>query len=105
MDVDGVERCCVQRLADVRVREWTLRCSGDEELLAGTFRACTDLLDERSVARRRPLLDVEVDPGARARNFINNKMGKDECTGVYPSSTALPNGRGAPEPPKNEFHI
>ena len=105
LNVDGVERCSVQRLADVRVRERTLRSSGDIVPLFGTFRACTDLLDERGVARRRPFLNVEVDPGMRARDLSITEVDKDERMGAYPSSTASPNGRGAPEPPKNEFHI
>ena len=50
LDVDGVERCFVQRRADVRVREWTLRRSGDVEWFAGTFCACADLVHKRGVA-------------------------------------------------------
>ena len=65
MDVDGVEWCFVQRRADVRVREYTLRRSGDVELLVGTFCSCADLVHKRGIARRRSLLNVEIDPGAR----------------------------------------
>jgi hypothetical protein len=102
LDEDGVERCFVQRLADARVREWTLRRSSDVELLAGTFCVCADLLYERGVARRRSRLDVEIDPGS---GTIMSKEGKRRQTwGTYPSSTAAPNGRVVPEPPKNIFH-
>ena len=65
LDEDGVERCFVQRLADARVREWTLRRSGDVVRLVGTFCVCADLLHERGVARRRSGLDVKIDPGSR----------------------------------------
>ena len=65
LDEDSVERCFVQRLADARVREWTLRRSGDVVRLVGTFCVCADLLHERGVTRRRPRLDVEIDPGSR----------------------------------------
>ena len=85
MDVDGVERCIIQRVADVRVREWTLRRSGDIERLVGAICACADLIHERSVAPRRSSLDVEIDPGTR----ISTTMSKSRGGGVKTRRRAL----------------